>query len=154
MNELVINANKDGVRIALLKDKDLVECHVEGNDVNYAVGDLYLGTIQKVVPGLNAAFVDVGYEKDAFLHYLDLGPQFRSLTKYTKAVLSKKQNNYSLKDFTLEPEIEKLGKISQVLNKNQKVLVQISKEPISSKGPRISCDISIPGTVHRISALF
>lgn len=145
MNELVINATKEGVRIALLKDKDLVECHVEGNDVNYAVGDLYLGTVQKVVPGLNAAFVDVGYEKDAFLHYLDLGPQFRSLTKYTKAVLSKKQNNYSLKDFTLEPEIEKLGKISQVLNKNQKVLVQISKEPISSKGPRISCDISIPG---------
>ena len=145
MNELIINANEEGVRIALLRDKELVECHFEGNDVNYAVGDLYLGTVQKVVPGLNAAFVDVGYEKDGFLHYLDLGPQFRSLTKYTKAVLSKKQTDYSLKGFGLEPEIEKLGKISQVLNKNQKVLVQVAKEPISSKGPRISTEISIAG---------
>lgn len=145
MNELIINSNEEGVRIALLKDKDLVECHVENGDVNYAVGDLYLGTVQKVVPGLNAAFVDVGYEKDAFLHYLDLGPQFRSLTKYTKGVLGKKLNNYSLKDFQLEPEIEKLGKVSQVLNKNQKVLVQVAKEPISSKGPRISCELSIAG---------
>lgn len=145
MNELIINANEEGVRIALLRDKELVECHFEGNDVNYAVGDLYLGTVQKVVPGLNAAFVDVGYEKDAFLHYLDLGPQFRSLTKYTKAILNKKQTDTSLKGFGLEPEIEKLGKISQVLNKNQKVLVQVSKEPISSKGPRISTEISIAG---------
>lgn len=145
MNELVINANEEGVRIALLHDKELVECHFEGNDVNYAVGDLYLGTVQKVVPGLNAAFVSVGYEKDAFLHYLDLGPQFRSLTKYTKAVLSKKLDNYSLKGFGLEPEIEKLGKINTVLNKNQKVLVQVAKEPISSKGPRISTEISIAG---------
>ena len=145
MNELIINANEEGVRIALLRDKELVECHFEGNDVNYAVGDLYLGTVQKVVAGLNAAFVDVGYEKVAFLHYLDLGPQFRSLTKYTKAILNKKQNDSSLIGFSLEPEIEKLGKISQVLNKNQKVLVQVSKEPISSKRPRIATEISIAG---------
>ncbi len=144
-NELYINVGEEGTRIALLQNKDLVEYHFEGSGGGYTVGDLYLGTVQKVVPGLNAAFVDVGYEKDAFLHYLDLGPQFRSLTKYTKNVLNKKSTDYKLSDFELDSDIDKLGKISQVLTRNQKVLVQIAKEPISSKGPRLSCDMSIAG---------
>lgn len=144
-SELLINSTGDGVRIALLEDKELVECHIEGDDNQYNVGDLYLGTVRKVVPGLNAAFVDIGYEKDAFLHYLDLGPKLRSLVKYTKGLLNKKITNYKLTDFKLEAEIDKLGKINQVLTKNQKILVQVSKEPISSKGPRLSCEVSIAG---------
>ena len=100
-SELLINSTGDGVRIALLEDKELVECHIEGDDSQYNVGDLYLGTVRKVVPGLNAAFIDIGYEKDAFLHYLDLGPKLRSLVKYTKGLLNKKITNYKLTDFRL-----------------------------------------------------
>ena len=87
-NELIISSEQTGARIALLKNKELVECHIEEDDNNFTVGDLYLRTVRKVVPGLNAAFIDLGYEKDAFLHYLDLGPQFKSLCKYTKGVLN------------------------------------------------------------------
>jgi len=144
-NELVINATQNGCRIALLKDKNLVEYHQESDAHDFNVGDIYLGTVRKIIPGLNAAFIDVGYEKDAFLHYLDLGPQVRSLNKFTKFALSRKNATHKLNRFRLEPDIDKLGKINQVLTKGQPILVQIAKEPISSKGPRLSCEISIAG---------
>jgi ribonuclease G len=144
-NELVINSTQKGERIALLQDKRLVEYHVEQSENNFTVGDIYLGTVRKLVPGLNAAFIDIGYEKDAFLHYLDLGPNINSLNKYTKDVIAKRINTHKLNGFPLEPEIDKLGKISQVLSKNSPILVQVVKEPISTKGPRLSCEISIAG---------
>ena len=146
-NELFINSAQKGTRIALLKDKRLVECHFEDHSGgNFTVGDIYLGTVKKVVPGLNAAFIDLGYEKDAFLHYLDLGPQIKSLNKYVKLVQSKTPNiGPRLSKFKLEQDIEKDGKIANVLSKNQNILVQIVKEPISSKGPRLSCEISLAG---------
>lgn len=144
-NELVINSAQKGERIALLQDKRLVEYHVEQSENNFTVGDIYLGTVRKLVPGLNAAFIDIGYEKDAFLHYLDLGPNINSLNKYTKDVNAKRINTHKLNGFPLEPEIDKLGKISQVLSKNSPILVQVVKEPISTKGPRLSCEISIAG---------
>ena len=78
VKELIINSTPAGVTIALIEDKQLVELHKEQININYAVGDIYLGRIKKIMPGLNAAFVDVGYEKDAFLHYFDLGPQVQS----------------------------------------------------------------------------
>lgn len=143
--ELVIDSAQGGSRIALLKDKNLVELHSGGEDNQFKVGDIYLGTVRKIVNGLNAAFIDVGYEKDAFLHYQDLGPQINSLNKYTKQILTQNSTNYNLKGFGLEPEIEKLGKISNVLSKNSQILVQVVKEPISTKGPRLSCELSIAG---------
>ncbi len=144
--ELIINANSSEVEIALLEDKFLVELHKEKNNNNYAVGDVYLGRVKKIMPGLNAAFVDVGYEKDAFLHYLDLGPQVRSLNKYSKEAQTKHPNaKLELAKFKLESDIEKTGKITQVLSSNQQVLVQIAKEPISTKGPRISSELSFAG---------
>ncbi|NIJ51399.1 Rne/Rng family ribonuclease [Dyadobacter arcticus] len=144
-NELLINSTQKGERIALLQNKRLLEYHVETPDQSFTVGDIYLGTVRKLVAGLNAAFVDVGFEKDAFLHYLDLGPNINSLNKLTKDVISKRGNSGKLSSFKMEPEIEKLGKIDKVLSKNQAILVQIVKEPISTKGPRLSCDISIAG---------
>ena len=144
-NELLINSTQKGERIALLQDKRLLEYHVEVPDQSFTVGDIYLGTVRKLVAGLNAAFVDVGFEKDAFLHYLDLGPNINSLNKLTKDVIAKRANSGKLNNFKMEPEIEKLGKIDKVLSKNQPILVQIVKEPISTKGPRLSCDISIAG---------
>ena len=144
-NELIISATQDGCRIALLKDKTLVEFHQESEGSKFTVGDIYLGTVKKVVPGLNAAFIDVGYEKDAFLHYLDLGPQFSSLQKFTKLVRGKKMNGGRLDKFNSEPDIDKHGKIVQQLTKNQLIPVQIVKEPISTKGPRLSCELSLAG---------
>jgi ribonuclease G len=144
-NELIISATQGGCRIALLKDKTLAEFHEEQEGSKFVVGDIYLGTVKKVVPGLNAAFIDIGYEKDAFLHYLDLGPQFSSLQKFTRLVRAKKISGGKLDRFQLEKDIDKHGKIAQQLAKNQLVAVQVVKEPISTKGPRLSCELSIPG---------
>lgn len=144
-NELIISGAQDGCRIALLKDKTLVEFHQEEGSSKFTVGDIHLGVVKKVVQGLNAAFIDVGYDKDAFLHYLDLGPQFSSLQKFTKLVRARKFNGTRLDKFKLEPDIDKHGKISQQLTKGQVVPVQIVKEPISTKGPRLSCELSIAG---------
>ncbi len=144
-NELIIDSTREECRIALLKNRRLVEFHQDGGGHSFNVGDIYLGSVKKVVQGLNAAFIDLGYEKDAFLHYLDLGPQVQSLNKFTKLTLSKKLNSGKLTGFKKEPDINKLGKMSQVLTKGQKILVQIVKEPISTKGPRLSCELSLAG---------
>ena len=144
-NELIIDSTPSEVVIALLSDKRLVELNREKSNNNFSVGDIYLGRVKKVMPGLNAAFVDVGYEKDAFLHYLDLGPQASSLNKYTQLVQTGKQQSSDLASFKLEKEIQKDGKIGNVINANQQILIQIAKEPISTKGPRITTEISLAG---------
>ncbi len=144
--ELFISSAQEGDRIALVSEKRLVEYQVQNNANKFNVGDVYLGTVRKIVPGLNAAFIDIGYEKDAFLHYFDLGPKLKSLQKYTDQVLhSPSSVSSKLTKFRQEPEIPKDGKISQVLTRNQPILVQVVKEPISSKGPRLSCELSLAG---------
>lgn len=143
--ELVINVTPNGGRIALLRDKELVEFHHEQASDTFVVGDIFLGTVKRFVAGMNAAFIDLGYEKDAFLHYHDLGANVKSLLKFTKLVQSKKPVSPRLTDFKLEPKIVKSGKITEVLKANNQILVQVTKEPISTKGPRLSCEISLPG---------
>ncbi len=144
--ELIINATAHGVDIALLEDKKLVELHSEKTDARFAVGDLYLGKVKKLIPGLNAAFVDVGYEKDAFLHYTDLSPYAKSLLKFTQmAINDKTPDGFDFSKFQNEAEIIKTGKINEVLNGKPNILVQILKEPIAAKGPRLSCELSLPG---------
>ncbi|MFK8101540.1 MAG: ribonuclease E/G [Saprospiraceae bacterium] len=143
--ELIINSTPSEVEIALLENSKLVELHYQQTNTNFTVGDIFVGKIRKLMPGLNAAFVDIGHKKDAFLHYTDLGPKLRSLLKYTEGAMSGKINTHSLDNFELEPEIIKTGKIDQVLNKKAPILVQVLKEPISTKGPRLSCEMTIPG---------
>src|SRR3989337_1329192 len=144
--KLIINAAPQGVEIALLENRKLVELHSEKSDARLAVGDLYLGKVKKLIPGLNAAFVDVGFEKDAFLHYTDLSPYARSLLKFTQqAINDNNPNGFDFSHFTVEPEIIKTGKINEVLSGKPNILVQILKEPIAAKGPRLSCEISLPG---------
>lgn len=143
--DLIINSGTAEVDIALLENKQLIELHKENTSNNFLVGDVYLGKVKKVISGLNAAFVDIGYEKDAFLHYLDLGPQIRSLNKFTKLALTGKKSQLTMGKFQMEKDIEKTGKISGVLTNGLQILVQIAKEPISSKGPRISSEISFAG---------
>jgi ribonuclease G len=144
-SELIIGSTANEVNIALLEDKTLVELNSEKKDQRFAVGDIYLGRVKKLIPGLNAAFVDVGHEKDAFLHYLDLGPQVQSLLKLLRATTTGKNPDSMMSDFKLEQDINKGGKITNVLSVNQWVLVQVAKEPISSKGPRITSEISLAG---------
>lgn len=143
--ELFIDSNVSEVKIALLEDKSLVELHKEQTNNNFGVGDVFLGKVKKIMPGLNAAFVDVGHEKDAFLHYLDLGPQIRTLNKYTRMGLQNKAQHLTVDKFKPEKDIEKTGKITQVLTSGQQIIAQIAKEPISTKGPRITTEISFPG---------
>ena len=146
--ELIIRSSSDAVDFALLKDGKLIELHKEeGGDekAGFSVGDIFIAKIRKPVPGLNAAFVNVGFEKDAFLHYHDLGPNLSSMQKFIKLVSAGKLKDFTLKNFPFEPEINKDGAISDVLSANQSILVQVVKEPISTKGPRISSELSVAG---------
>jgi ribonuclease G len=144
-SELVINSNNERVSIALLEDGKLVELNQSSLKQQFSVGEIYLAKVKKIMPGLNAAFIDVGYEKDAFLHYLDLGPQFSSLNKYLATAISKKGRPIPISKFKRLTDINKHGKINEVLKQGQYILVQIAKEPISTKGPRLTSEISIPG---------
>ena len=143
--ELIIDATYSDISIALIENKRLVELNREKSNLKFSVGDIYLGRVKKLMPGLNAAFIDVGYEKDAFLHYLDLGPQFKTLHRYLDLAMRRKGKLISLQKFKREKDIDKDGKIADVLAAGQLVLVQVTKEPISTKGPRLTSEISIAG---------
>ena len=126
--ELVIDSTPNEVSIALLEDKYLVELHKDNLNSNFSVGDIFLGKVKKIVTGLNASFIDVGYEKDGFLHYLDLGPQIKSYLKYTKLALTGKFIDISNDQTARAADIDKTDKISNILKPNQKILVQIVKQ--------------------------
>jgi ribonuclease G len=143
--ELIIRSNSSDIDFALLKDGKLIEFNNETNNNKFSVGDIFLAKTGKILTGLNASFVNVGYPKDGFLHYHDLGPHVQSLNKFIKKVSTGKYKDYTLKNFQFEKEINKNGSIDQVLKTKQNVLVQVVKEPISTKGPRISSEISIAG---------
>ena len=143
--ELIIRSSSNIVDFALLKDGKLVEFQKDKESSKYSVGDVFIAKIRKSIPGLNAAFVNVGYHKDGFLHYHDLGPKLPTYLKFIKGIISGKLKDYSIENFTFEKEIDKNGSIAEAIKPNQTVLVQIIKEPISTKGPRISSELSIAG---------
>lgn len=145
ISELVIDVQPSEVSIAVLEDKKLVEFQKEAKSISFSVGDVCLGRVKKLMPGLNAAFVDVGYKKDAFLHYQDLGVGFNRLDKFLKTTLSDKKKLPPLHKYSHLPDIGKDGVITDVLKQGDAVLVQIAKEPISTKGPRITSEISFAG---------
>ena len=145
-SELIVDAQPKEVSIALLEEGRLVSLQKEATDIAYAVGDIYLAKVKKLMPGLNAAFVNVGYEKDAFLHYLDLGSQFSTYSSFIKQALDKKQSDIpDISKMTPLPDINKQGSISDVLTPGEELLVQIVKEPISSKGPRLTTELTLTG---------
>lgn len=145
ISELVIDVQQKEISIALLEDKRLVEYQNEPRSVSYAVGNIYVAEVKKLMPGLNASFVDVGFERDAFLHYLDVGSQFNSYEKYLKQVESDRKKLYPFSKATRLPDLKKDGSIQNILSKGQEVLVQIVKEPISTKGPRLTGELSFAG---------
>ncbi len=144
-SDLIIDVTPSEIVIALQENKRLVELTREKSGAKFAVGDIYLGKVKKIMPSLNAAFIDVGYEKDAFLHYLDMGPQFATLNKFLRIVSSRKSKVTSISKVQPEPDINKEGRITELLKVGQKILVQVAKEPISTKGPRLTSEISIAG---------
>ena len=144
-SEVIIDVKPKEISIALLEDKRLVEYQNEPHSANFSVGNIYIAKVKKLMPGLNACFVDVGYERDAFLHYLDLGTQFNSYAKYLKQVQSDRKRLYPFDKATRLPELQKDGSIQQTLSAGQEVLVQIVKEPISTKGPRLTGELSFAG---------
>lgn len=145
-SDLIIDVQPKEVSIALLEDNRLVSLQKEARDITYAVGDIYLAKVKKLMPGLNAAFVNVGYEKDAFLHYLDLGSQFSTYSSFVKQVLDPKQKTLpQVSKTTLLPDIDKHGTITDVVKPGDQLMVQIVKEPISSKGPRLTTEITLTG---------
>lgn len=143
--ELIISADANEIQIALLEDKQLVELHKEKKNNHFTVGDVVLGRVKKIMPGLNAAFVDINDDKDGFLHYLDLGPQYKSVEKYLRLAMNGDASMRTLENFTIEPIFEKSGNLSNSLKVGQYLLTQIAKEPISTKGPKLSGDISFAG---------
>ena len=144
-SELIVDVQSNEISVALLEDSRLVSLQKESRGIAYAVGDIYLAKVKKLMPGLNAAFVNVGYEKDAFLHYLDLGPRFSSYSQFVSELLADKKRIPQLQKRALLSEIDKNGTITDVLSSGQELLVQIVKEPISSKGPRLTTEISLTG---------
>ena len=142
--ELIVNVNPTEISIALCEDKVLVELNKEQCQTGFAVGDIYLGKVRKIMPGLNAAFVNIGHEKDAFIHYLDLGSQFPSLQKLVTSQQPGKRG-MRVDTMKLEAPVEKTGKIGEYLQVGQQIMVQVAKEAISTKGPRLTSDISLAG---------
>jgi len=143
-SELVVDVQPKEITIAVLEDKKLVELQQESLEGSFAVGNIYLGKVKKLMPALNAAFVDVGHKKDAFLHYLDLGVEFNSIQNFQKLVEDKKKIP-QLQKMKLQPDIDKEGSIADILKVGQEILVQVAKEPISTKGPRLTAEISFAG---------
>ena len=142
---MIIRSNSSAVDFALLKDGKLIELSSEEQSNQFSVGDIFIAKVKKTLSGLNAAFVNVGHPKDGFLHYHDLGSKYKSLSKFIKQVKNKKTKEYELKNFDFEKEIDKNGVISEIVTPKQPILVQIIKEPISSKGPRLTSEISLAG---------
>ncbi len=140
--ELFITVKNEEMQIALLEDKRLVELRSEKRNVQFEVGDIYIGKVRKTMPGLNAAFINIGYEKDAFLHYLDLGPQIRTQQKFLQQAIQQRNPKPHVKR---EEDIAKDGSVVDVLKAGDEVIVQVVKEPISTKGPRLTSEISLAG---------
>ena len=144
-SELIVDVQAGEFSIALLEDGRLVSLQKEARNIAYAVGDIYLAKVKKLMPGLNAAFVNVGYEKDAFLHYLDLGPHFATYSDFLTQLMADRKHVPQLPKMKILPDIDKHGSVAQTLTPGQELLVQIVKEPISSKGPRLTTEISFTG---------
>ena len=145
-SELLVDVQPEEISIALTEDDRLMEVSREvRQEQTFAVGNIYYGRVKKVMPSLNAVFVDVGAEKEAFLHYLDLGSQFLTLEKFTQYATQNPRRRPHLEQTPVQPEVGKHGNIEQYCRVGQEILVQVIKEPINTKGPRLTAEISLAG---------
>ena len=146
VKELIVDVNKTDVSIALMQNHRLIEYSKESCDGHTcSVGDVFLGKVKRLMPSLNAAFVDIGDEKEAFLHYLDLGLYFKAFDEFVKRINPNTNHKGIYSHIPIGPALEKDGRIEDVLKPGQAVLVQVVKEPISTKGSRLTAEISLAG---------
>ena len=146
VKDLIVDANAGGVSIALMENHRLIELNQESSQGhNFAVGDVYLGKVKKLLPSLNAAFVDIGDEKEAFVHYLDLGLYFKAFDEFVRRSNPNSDLKGMYSHIKIGPVLEKEGRIENVLSPGQMIIVQIVKEPISTKGSRLTAEISLAG---------
>jgi len=145
-NQIIIHSSGNQTRVALLENKELAQLFIESEENQRTVGDIYLARVHKVMSGIRAAFIDVGMEKDAFLHFSDAGDHLGDYIKMMNGPKSiSKDANKELQKFDKLSNNDKQILAGKLLQNNQRVLVQIVKEPIGSKGPRVSTDITIAG---------
>ena len=144
--DLIVDVTPTEVHIALMENHRLIEYNTESSTGNqFSVGDVYLGKVKKILPNLNAAFVDIGDKKEAFIHYLDLGLYFHAFDQFVR----ESNSNTNLKDLysgiKIGDPLPKEGRMEEILRPGQMVAVQIVKEPISTKGSRLTAEISLAG---------
>ncbi len=136
--DIIVNVSEYETRLAVLEDLKLVELLVERPEAERMVGDIYKGVVKSVLPGMQAAFIDVGLEKTAFLHFSDIGDSKSQLDLL-----------YEAEFLDEEEEAKKVKKmpesIQEVLKESQEILVQVTKEPIGTKGSRVTTQLSLPG---------
>lgn len=144
-SELVVDIQSNDASIAIVEDGRLASLQKEARNISYTVGNIYLAKVKKLMPGLNAAFVNVGYEKEAFIHYLDLGSHFNKYSDFVKQMLEDKKSKPNISKLKSFPELSKNGVINDALTVGDEIMVQIEKEPISSKGPRLTTELSFTG---------
>lgn len=146
VKDLIVDVNSSEVSIALMENHRLIELNKESSKGHsFSVGDVYLGKVKKILPALNAAFVDVGDEKEAFVHYLDLGLYFNAFDEFVKRLNPNSEKKGMYSHIKIGPALEKEGRIENVLSVGQPMVVQIVKEPISTKGSRLTAEISLAG---------
>lgn len=146
VKDLIVDVSESEVKIALMDNHRLIELNKESsNGHSFTVGDVFLGKVKKVMPALNAAFVDIGDEKEAFIHYLDLGFYFNAFDEFVRKTNSNTNANELFSNIGLGPVLEKEGQIENILKPGQMLVVQIVKEPISTKGSRLTAEISLAG---------
>lgn len=146
VKDLIVDVSENEVKIALMDNHRLIELNKESsNGHSFTVGDVFLGKVKKVMPALNAAFVDIGDEKEAFIHYLDLGFYFNAFDEFVRKTNSNTNANELFSNIGLGPVLEKEGQIEKILKPGQMIVVQIVKEPISTKGSRLTAEISLAG---------
>jgi len=131
--EILISATPQETRVAILEDDVLVELMVDRPDTERIVGDIYLGQVEAVLPGIQAAFVDIGTEKAAFLHVSDVARDAAA------------DEDEDEDEGEVESKARRYPPIQELIQKGQRVIVQVSKEPIGTKGPRVTTQISLPG---------
>ena len=145
VSDIIVDVTPKEVSIVVMEDNVLVEFHKEARNESYAVGDIYIAKVKKILPGLNAAFIDVGYKKEGFLHYQDLGTNFATQQKFLKRLFAGDKKNTQFSKMQVLSELPKDGKITDVLTAGEEILVQVAKEPISTKGPRLTAELSFAG---------
>ncbi|MCQ2118633.1 MAG: Rne/Rng family ribonuclease [Bacteroidales bacterium] len=144
--DLIVDVTPTDVHIALMENHRLIELNKESSTGHsFSVGDVFLGKVKKILPALNAAFVDIGDKKEAFVHYLDLGLYFNAFDEFVRKSNPSSDLGRLYSSIKIGPVLEKEGRIENVLKPGQIVVVQIVKEPISTKGSRLTAEISLAG---------